>query len=280
MYLNILLWLPIVVFRLWWRWVVGPSRLWTAMLLQPRVASAVNPLSRRIGTIRTVVVAVGAAAAELQWRWGTDEFGSSLWDWVEGFFTGPIALGASVVVFAVVFPLSARAGERRVMLRRVAVPVLVVLASGVLLAVLPAVAAGWTWVGGARGGAMSWASDGLYGTVLVLAGAVFFAVILYFPPMLVLGAWMSARGCFRAGDAHPLMPAAATILAGLLLVVGPTLDAINGSRVDPDLPVWAAIGFSLVVPFITIALSVIELVRLIAVGGWRWRSSYLPVSAG
>jgi len=274
-----LLWLVYLPIRLWWLCVVMPSRTWTTRLLQPRCIAAEDPLSRRLGVARTIVVAIGAALAELQWRWGTAEFGASLWDWVEGFFTGPIALALSVVVFAVVFPLCARRGERRLMLRRSMTPVLVVLAAGVLLATLPLVVAAFSWMQSARQTSMVWASDGLYWALTVCLGIVLFAVWLYFPPMLVLGAWKSARGSFRAGDAHPLMPAASTILAGVLLATGPVIDAVNGVNLDPDMPLWAALMLSVAVPVVTIALSVVELVRLMVVGRWSWRSVYVPVAS-
>jgi len=276
-FLYAIVWLLVVPIRLWWRWVVIPSHNWMSRLLQPRVLVASDLVSQRLNLARTILVALGASLAELQWRWGTADFGASLGDWFEGFFTGPVALGVSVLVFALVFPACARRGDRLQMVKRMAVPVLVVLGSAAILATLPLVAAGFNWLQSARTSSMAWASDGLYGALMVLAGVVLFATLLYFPPVLVIGAWLASRGSFRAGDAHPLMPAASSILAGALLAIGPVSDVMRGAQVEPDFPIWAAIGLAVVVPVVTVVLALVQLVRLITVGGWNWRSLYQPV---
>lgn len=277
MYLYALVWLVVLPIRLWWIWVLLPSWNWALRLLQPRLLGATDPLSRRLNLTRTILVAVGASLAELQWRWGTDEFGDSLWGWLSGFFTGPLALAVAVLVFAVVFPLCARPGDRLPMLKRMLIPVLVIVGAAAVLASLPLVVAAFDWLQTSRKDAMSWASDGLYGALLVLAGIVLAAVLLYFPPLVVLGAWLGARGSFRAGDAHPLMPAAASILAGTLLAAGPLIETLSGAQLESGFPPWAAIALAVVIPGVTVVLAVVELLRLIIVGGWSWRSLYVPL---
>lgn len=269
-----LLWLVVAPFALYWRWVVMPAWFGARRFLDPHTMASRDRLTARLAIARTILVTVGAALAELQWRWGTPELGKTAADWLDGVFIGPVYVAIGVFMCSIVLVATARRGMRWAMVRRVLLPLRVILICALVIAVLPASAWAFGWIQSERQSALAWASDGIAGLLTIVVAIVLMAACLVVPPLLVSGAWLAARGSFRAGDAHPLLPAAAATLAGLFLIATPVVDQIGGRPVEPDYPVWAGLTLGIVLPAASVVISSIEFIRLITIGGWGWRTTY------
>lgn len=269
-----IVWLVVAPIQLYWRWVVVPMWLKARQLLDPRTIGVRDALASRLGLARTMLVAVGALLAELQWRWGTPDFGRSAIEWFNGLFTGPVVLAGAVLLCSATIVLTAQRGHRLPMLRRVLVPARAIVTCVLVIAVLPLSAWALSWVQQERHGALEWASDGLPGLLIIVISCVMIAAVLSVPPLLISGAWLAARGSFRAGDAHPLLPAVSAIVAGVALIARPIVDGFTGKASDPDYPVWAGLILGVVLPAAAVVISVIEVARLVTVGRLDWRRTY------